>query len=60
FPEPVLKAMKKANDEVMDAYAAENEEFKTVYESQKAYMAKAREWTKMSEYYYVQTSEMVE
>ncbi len=60
FPEPVLKAMKKANDEIMEAYAAENEEFKAVYESQKAYMAKAREWTKISEYDYVQTSEMVD
>lgn len=60
FPESVLKAMKQANDEVMDAYAAENEEFKTVYESQKAYMAKARAWTKISEYDYIQTSEMVE
>ncbi|TKB25031.1 ABC transporter substrate-binding protein [Desulfopila sp. IMCC35006] len=59
FPEPVLKAMKKATDEVMDGYAAQNPEFKEVYESQKAYMAKAREWTKMSTLYYLQTSEMV-
>ncbi len=60
FPEPVLKAMKKATDEVMEGYAADNPEFKEVYESQKAYMAKAREWTKMSTLYYLQTSEMVE
>lgn len=59
FPEPVLKAMKKANDEAMQAYAAENEEFKAVYESQKEYMAKAREWTNISDYYYLQTLEMV-
>lgn len=59
FPEPVLKAMKKANDEVMEAYAAENPEFKEVYESQKAYMAKAREWTKMSTQYYLETSAKV-
>ena len=38
FPEPVLKAMSKANDEVLEAYAAENEEFKEVYESRKAYL----------------------
>ena len=37
-----------------------NEEFKTIYESQQAYMAKARKWTQMSEYYYLQTSELVE
>lgn len=60
FPEAVLKSMKKANDEVMEGYAAENADFKEVYESQKAYMAKARQWTKMSDYFYIQTSEMVE
>jgi TRAP-type mannitol/chloroaromatic compound transport system substrate-binding protein len=60
FPEPVLKAMKKATDEVMEGYAAQNAEFKEVYESQKSYMAKARQWTKMSTQYYLQTSEMVE
>ncbi len=60
FPALVLKAMKKANTEVMDAYAMENAEFKAVYDSQKAYMSKAREWTKMSDYYYIQTSEAVE
>ena len=60
FPEVVLKAMKKANDEVMDGYAAKNAEFKAVYDSQKEYMAKARKWTKMSDYYYIQTSELVE
>ncbi len=59
FPVEVLKAMKKATDEVMGAYAAENEEFKAIYESQQAYMAKARKWTVMSEYYYLQTSELV-
>jgi TRAP-type mannitol/chloroaromatic compound transport system substrate-binding protein len=59
FPKDVLQAMKKATDEVMESYAAENAEFKAVYESQKAYMKKAREWTKMSTQYYLQTSEMV-
>ncbi len=60
FPDTVLKAMKKANDETMEAYAKDNAEFKAVYESQKAYMGKAREWTKMSDYYYIQTTEAVE
>lgn len=60
FPVPVLKAMKKASDEVLEGYAAKLPEFKEVYESQKAYMAEAREWTKISEYYYLQTSEAVE
>ncbi len=38
----------------------ENPEFKEVYDSQKAYMAKAREWTKMSEYFYIRAMEDVE
>ncbi|THB74172.1 MAG: ABC transporter substrate-binding protein [Desulfobulbaceae bacterium] len=60
FPPEVLKAMKAASVEAYEAYAADNPAFKEVYESQKAYMAMAREWTKMSDYYYIQTSEMVE
>ena len=59
FPKPVLEAMKKATDEVLDGYAAENAEFKEVYESQKAYMAPARAWTKVSEQYYLETSDAV-
>jgi TRAP-type mannitol/chloroaromatic compound transport system substrate-binding protein len=60
FPDTVLKAMKKANDEVMEGYASKNPEFKAVYDSQLDYMGKAREWTKMSDYYYIQTTEAVE
>ncbi len=59
FPEPVLKAMKAATDEVMAGYAAENPEFKEVYESRKAYLAVARPWTKVSEQYYIETSDVV-
>lgn len=60
FPEEVLKAMKKANDEVMLAYSAQNAEFKEVYESQQAYIKKSREWSRMSTQYYLQTTQMVE
>ena len=60
FPEDVLKAMKKANDEVMQAYAAQNPEFKEVYESQQAYMKKARVWSRISTQYYLETTQMVE
>ena len=59
FPEPVLKAMSKANDEVLQGYAAENAEFKEVYESRQAYMDTARAWTNVSEKYYLETSETV-
>ncbi len=60
FPEEVLKAMKTANDEVMQAYAAQNPEFKEVYDSQQAYMKKAREWSRISTQYYLETTKMVE
>lgn len=60
FPKEVLKAMKKATDEVMEGYAAQDAGFKEIYDSQKEYMNIARTWTKMSDYYYIQTSEMVE
>ncbi len=59
FPKPVLMAMKKANDEMMNKYGSKNPLFKEIYENQQSYMKKAREWTKMSEYKYIKTSEMV-
>jgi len=56
FPTPVLKAMKQAADELYDSYAADNPAFKEVLESQRAYMAKSRNWINISEYNYLQTS----
>lgn len=59
FPEPVLMAMKKATDEVLDGYAAKDPLFKEVLESQRAFLRSAREWTRMSEQYYLQEAEKV-
>ena len=59
FPEPVLAAMKKATDEVLDGYAAKNPLFKEVLESQRTFQRSAREWTRMSEQYYLQQAEKV-
>lgn len=59
FPEPVLQAMKKATDEVLEGYAAENAEFKEVYESRQTYLETVRPWTKISEQYYLGTSDSV-
>ena len=59
FPEPVLKAMKGATEEVLAGYGAENAEFKEVYESRKAYRDVARQWTKVSDQYYLETAEKV-
>jgi TRAP-type mannitol/chloroaromatic compound transport system substrate-binding protein len=55
FPPEVLAAMKQAADELYDAYAAEDPFFKKVWESQKEYMEKARTWTQISEYNYINT-----
>ena len=59
FPEAVVKAMKKATDEVFEKYASKNALFKEIYENQKAFMKKARAWSIMSEYHYIKTSQMV-
>ncbi len=56
FPQPVIEAMKKANDELLKEKMAKNAEFKEVIESQQAYMKKIREWTKMSDYLYLNTT----
>jgi len=60
FPLPVLKAMKKAADELYDEYAAQDPMFKKVLESQRDYMKKARAWDNISEYNYIKTSNAVE
>ncbi len=59
FPEPVLQAMKKATDEVLGGYAAKDPFFKEVLQSQQDFMKKAREWTKISEFKYLQESEKI-
>lgn len=59
FPKKVLKAMKKATKEVMESYAKKDKLFNEVYTSQKNFMNKARNWTKISEFDYIKTSEMV-
>jgi len=57
FPKPVLQAMKKAADELYDEYAAADPFFKEVLESQRAYMKKARNWTEISEFNYIKTTQ---
>jgi len=59
FPAPVVKAMKKATDEVFDKYASKNKLFKEIYENQQSFMHKARAWSKMGEYNYIKTSDEV-
>jgi TRAP-type mannitol/chloroaromatic compound transport system substrate-binding protein len=59
FPDSVLKAMKSATDEVMSEYAKKDKLFNEIYTSQQMFIKKAREWTKISEYDYITTSEKV-
>jgi len=60
FPLPVLKAMKKATDELLDSYAAKDPQFKEILESERKFMKKARQWSIISEYNYIKTSMDVE
>ncbi len=53
FPLPVLKEMKKANDELIAKLESKGGLTKEIIESQRNYMKKAREWTKISEYLYL-------
>jgi len=53
FPPAIIKAMKKANAELLEQYAAKDPEFKKIWDSQKAYMKMARKWTVISDYAYL-------
>jgi len=53
FPKPVMDAMKKANTELLAEKVKGNPMLKEILDSQAAYMKKAREWTKMSDYLYL-------
>jgi len=59
FPEEVLKKMKEETDNVLNGYAEQDAFFKEVLTSQREFMVKAREWTTMSEFYYIKTSATV-
>jgi TRAP-type mannitol/chloroaromatic compound transport system substrate-binding protein len=49
FPEDVLRELKRLTPGVLEEIAREDEMSARVYASFKAYMAKAREWTRISE-----------
>jgi len=56
FPKPVMDAMRKANDELVAEESSKNPMLKKILDSQHAYMAKVREWTKMSDYGYLKSN----
>jgi TRAP-type mannitol/chloroaromatic compound transport system substrate-binding protein len=51
-----MKALKKAADDVYAEYSAKNPKFKEIYEDYTKFMKRAREWSMMSQYYYLDTS----
>jgi TRAP-type mannitol/chloroaromatic compound transport system substrate-binding protein len=53
FPKEVIAAMKAENQKLLEESAAADPTFKEIYESQKAYMKKARRWTQISDYAYL-------
>ena len=48
-----ISAMKKANDELLDASAAGDAQVKETLDAQRAYMKMARKWTVISDYAYL-------
>ncbi|GAA0826914.1 MULTISPECIES: TRAP transporter substrate-binding protein [Marinomonas] len=59
FPTPVLKAMKKANDELLAEAAAKDPLTKEILDSQKEYMKTARVWTNISDRAYLESLDSI-
>ena len=53
FSAEIISAMKQANDELLAASAASDDDFREILESQNAYMKMARKWTEISDYAYL-------
>lgn len=53
FPKDVMHALEKANDEILNEQAAKDPIFKEILDSQRDFLKKARPWTKMSDYAYI-------
>lgn len=56
FPKEVMQALSKANTEILDEQAAKDPVFKEIIDSQRAFIGKARAWTKMSDYAYINST----
>ena len=55
FPDEVFSAMKSSYNDLVSQYKTENPLFKEIMESQEAYIEKARSWTHISDYLYLQS-----
>ncbi|CZE47980.1 TRAP transporter substrate-binding protein [Campylobacter geochelonis] len=56
FPPEVMAALKKATNEILEEEAAKNPMFKEVLESQRAFLKKARAWTMISDFAYLENT----
>ena len=55
-----MRALRKATDEILAEESDKNPDFKEILESQKAFLAKARTWTKMGDFTYIEKTGDVE
>jgi len=60
FPQPVLNAMKKANDELLTEEAAKDPLAKEIIDSQAAYMKTARVWSNISDRAYLESVDLLD
>jgi len=54
FPKDIIKMMKKENVKLLNEAAKKDPLFKEILDSQQTFMKKAREWTSISDYSYLQ------
>ena len=57
FPPEVLKALSNANDVILDEQASKDPVFKEILDSQRSFIKKARAWTKMGDYAYINNTD---
>ena len=60
FSPEIMRALRKATDEILAEESEKNPDFKEIWESQKAFLAKARTWTKMGDFTYIEKTGDVE
>ena len=53
FPKEIIAKLKAENNKLLDEKAAKNAMFKEILDSQRSYMKKVRNWTKISDFAYL-------
>jgi len=57
FPQPVMNAIREANDELLAEFAAKDEETDKILKSIKRYQEQVRAWTKFADQAYLESFE---